>query len=71
MTKKDYEIIARAISNYPDHALSVLGFATHMAHELAMHNPRFNTKIFIRACMPSWVIGTKAEAKWEKAIENA
>lgn len=58
MTRKDYELIAGAIShavkNYDGEDWTMLGagaaIARLLADELAEDNPRFNREIFLAAC---------------------
>jgi hypothetical protein len=69
MTKKDFEVIARAIATmeigksfYAAH----VKMAAHMANHLEETNPRFNRSVFILACMPRWMVGTAHANRWER-----
>ena len=46
MTRKDFVLIARVLSENTDHTAIVCRFA----QELAKVNPRFDTERFIKAC---------------------
>ena len=73
MTRKDFEVIARMIRD------NRYGFKSNTAHAqfaadaaatLAGTNPRFNRDKFIRACMPSHIVGTRLENAWDRAMDS-
>jgi hypothetical protein len=70
MTRRDFELIATAIaasgSRFKSDAAHV-GFASDMADALAWTNPRFDRCRFLKACQPSWTVGTRHANAWERA----
>lgn len=71
MTRRDFELIAAVIR---DAHLTVHGqrvtLASDMANALECTNPAFDRARFLRACMPSWVPGTRHESRWDRAVET-
>ena len=54
MTRKDFTLIANVLSNHstsPLNRMVVKELAVSFAQELAKTNPRFNTQLFVEACM--------------------
>lgn len=56
MTKKDFEFIAAVIAGMPDHAATLRAqkdsCARAFAEALAKENPKFNARLFLKACNP-------------------
>lgn len=50
MTKKDFELIARVISDWREQMGSPTDLVNHFASELAEENPRFDKAKFVKAC---------------------
>jgi hypothetical protein len=74
MTRRDFILIADVIAantsvftNNTAHA----AFAADMARALTSTNPRFNASRFVEACRPSWVVGTRHEAAWDRVAARA
>lgn len=52
MTKKDFELIAKAINEIKfDDKFHQLGLAQHFAGRLQKTNPNFDAERFIKACI--------------------
>jgi hypothetical protein len=69
VTRSDFELLAGVVRDtMAVRAPGRLALAVDMAAALARTNPRFDRARFIRACQPSWVVGTRAEAVWDRAI---
>jgi hypothetical protein len=70
VTRRDFELLAEVIaasgSRFTGHQAHA-GFAADMADALVWTNQRFDRVRFVRACRPSWVAGTRAEAVWDRA----
>ena len=56
MTRKDFTLIANVLNAHhnqpgPVPVFTVQAIAVSLANELAKTNPRFNTQLFVEACM--------------------
>lgn len=71
MSNKDYELVAKVVRdssmNFPDR----ITLAETLAIELAADNPRFDQVRFVKACIPTWVIGTRRQNLWDRAVDRA
>lgn len=71
MTRKDYEVIAKALASSPEgqgvEGLLVWGdTCRHMARALKAENARFNTVTFLDACGFDMAFG----AQWRQEFAN-
>jgi hypothetical protein len=73
MTRRHFEILAAVVqgsgSRFKSQAAHV-GFASDLAAWLARENPRFDRARFLEACRPTWVVGTRRESAWDRAIRD-
>jgi hypothetical protein len=72
MTRRHFELLATVVRE----TLAVttvagrVGLAVDLADALAGTNDRFDRRRFIAACRPSWVVGTRHEARWDRAVAS-
>lgn len=74
MTRKDYQLIADTIQSGAGLFRSNLAhasFATEVAITLNHENANFKPVVFIEACKPRWIPGTKDERHWDAAVAIA
>jgi hypothetical protein len=74
VTRRDFVLIAEVIassgSRFSSRAAHA-GFASDMATTaLSWTNDRFDHQRFVRACQPSWVVGTRHEAIWDRQVDS-
>jgi hypothetical protein len=75
MTKKDFEQLAAFVRSDGIHAgfahnIAHARFAAELADELKSNHARFDKARFIKACMPTWLVGTRGEQAWDREVRE-
>lgn len=72
MSKRDFEVVAETIRDADtfDGTGDRAEFAVVMANALATTNPRFDRDRFVKACQPTWMVGTTKESLWDRTVRT-